>query len=128
MDYLLSEEQIMIRDLAREIAREKIKPVAAELDEQEEFPWEIMKLLAQSDLFGVYIDEQYGGTGGGVLELSITAEEFGFVKSLTIEDEKEHAPKEIEFSFWRIPTVTARPTNRPFSIRGEILIRPSAFV
>lgn len=75
MDYLLSEQQIMIRDLAGEIASEKIKPLASELDEKEEFPWEIMKILAQSDLFGVYIDEQYGGTGGGVLELSIATEE-----------------------------------------------------
>ena len=75
MDYLLSEQQIMVRDLAREIAREKVEPITAELDEKEEFPWEIMKILAQSDLFGVYIDEQYGGTGGGVLELSIATEE-----------------------------------------------------
>lgn len=75
MDYLLSEEQIMIRDLAREVAREKIRPIAAELDEKEEFPWKIMEVLAQSDLFGVYIDQQYGGTGGGVLELAIATEE-----------------------------------------------------
>jgi len=48
MDYFLSEEQIMIRDLARQIAEEKIIPIRAELDEKEEFPWEIMKVLAQS--------------------------------------------------------------------------------
>lgn len=75
MDYLLSEQQVMIRDLAREIAVEKIKPIAAELDEKEEFPWEIMKALAQADLFGIYVDEQYGGTGGGVLELALATEE-----------------------------------------------------
>lgn len=76
MDYNLTEEQIMIRDLARQIAVEKIAPVAAKYDESEEFPWEIMKLIAESDLFGIYIDEKYGGTGGGVLELSIATEEF----------------------------------------------------
>ena len=65
----------MIRDLARQIAREKIKPKAAEYDEKEEFPWEIMKLLAESDLFGIYIDQNYGGTGGGVLDLAIATEE-----------------------------------------------------
>jgi len=75
LNYLLSEEQIMIRDLARKIAQEKIKPVAAEYDEKEEFPWEIMKILAQSDLFGVYIPQEYGGLGGGVLELAIVTEE-----------------------------------------------------
>ena len=75
MDYQLNEEQIMIRDLARQIAQEKLKPKAAEYDEKEEFPWEIMKVLADSDLFGVYIEEKYGGTGGGILELAITTEE-----------------------------------------------------
>jgi butyryl-CoA dehydrogenase len=75
MDYRLNEQQIMIRDLARQIAQEKIKPKAAEYDEQEEFPWEIMKVLAESDLFGVYIEEKYGGTGGGVLELALATEE-----------------------------------------------------
>jgi butyryl-CoA dehydrogenase len=65
----------MVRDIARQIAREKVTPVAALYDEKEEFPWEIMKILAQSDLFGVYIGEEYGGTGGGVLDLSIATEE-----------------------------------------------------
>lgn len=75
MDYLLTEEQIMIRDLAKKIAEEKIIPVRAELDETGEFPWDVMKTLAESDLFGVYIEEKYGGTGGGVTELCISTEE-----------------------------------------------------
>jgi len=75
MDYLLNEQQIMIRDLARRIAKEKIAPVAAEYDEKEEFPWPIVKILSDSDLFGVYIEEKYGGIGGGVLELAICTEE-----------------------------------------------------
>ncbi len=75
MDYFLTEEQIMVRDLCRQIAEEKIRPQAAELDEKEEFPWGLIKVLAQSDLFRVFIDEKYGGTGGGVLELSIATEE-----------------------------------------------------
>ncbi len=61
MDYLLTEEQIMIRDLARQIAEEKIVPVRAELDEHNKFPVEIMKAMAQADLFGIYIPEDYGG-------------------------------------------------------------------
>jgi len=75
MDYFLSEEQIMIRDLARQIAEEKIVPVREELDEKEEFPWEIMKVMAQSDLFGLFIPEEYGGLGKGCLELCIAVEE-----------------------------------------------------
>jgi len=75
LNYFLTEEQIMIRDLARKIAEEKIKPVAGKYDETEEFPWEIMRILAQSDLFGVFIPQEYGGLGGGVLELAIVTEE-----------------------------------------------------
>ena len=75
MDYLFTEEQIMIRDLARRIAEEKIVPVRAELDETGEFPWEVIKTLAESDLCGVYIDQKYGGFGGGVTELCIVTEE-----------------------------------------------------
>jgi butyryl-CoA dehydrogenase len=75
MDYFLTEEQQMIRDLARQIAEEKVVPVRAELDEKEEFPWEIMKVLAQSDLFGLFIPEEYGGLGKGCLELCLAVEE-----------------------------------------------------
>jgi butyryl-CoA dehydrogenase len=55
MDYFLTEDQLMIRDLARQIAEEKIVPVRAELDETGEFPWEIMKILAQSDMFALFV-------------------------------------------------------------------------
>ncbi len=75
MDYLLTEEQIMIRDLARQIAEEKIVPVRAELDEHNKFPTDIMKFIAQSDLFGIYIPEEYGGLGKKSLELCIAVEE-----------------------------------------------------
>ncbi|HUO78070.1 MAG TPA: acyl-CoA dehydrogenase family protein [Thermodesulfovibrionales bacterium] len=75
MDYFLTEEQIMIRDLARQIAEEKVVPVREELDEKEEFPWEIMKVMAQADLFGLFIPEEYGGLGKGCLELCIAVEE-----------------------------------------------------
>jgi alkylation response protein AidB-like acyl-CoA dehydrogenase len=75
MDYFLTEEQQMIRDLAMQIAEEKIIPVRAELDETGEFPWEVIKALAQSDMFGLFIPEQYGGLGKGCLELCIAVEE-----------------------------------------------------
>jgi len=75
MDYLLTEQQVMIRDLARKIAEEKIRPVAAHYDETEEFAWPIMKVLADSDLFGVYLPEQYGGLGGGILDMCLVTEE-----------------------------------------------------
>ncbi len=75
MDYFLTEEQKMLKELARKIAEEKIMPVRAELDEKEEFPWEIMKVCAEAGLFGVAIPEEYGGVGGGVLENCLVVEE-----------------------------------------------------
>jgi butyryl-CoA dehydrogenase len=75
MDYLLTEDQQMIRDLCRQIADEQIKPVAAELDESAEFPWDIVRVLADADIFGVFVPEQYGGMGGGVMEMAIVTEQ-----------------------------------------------------
>jgi butyryl-CoA dehydrogenase len=75
MDYFLNEQQIMIRDLARQIAVEKVLPVRAELDEREEFPWEIMKDLAAADLFAIFVPEAYGGLGAGILDMCLAVEE-----------------------------------------------------
>jgi len=79
MDYLLTEDQIMVRDLARQLAREKIKPVAGKYDAEGTFPWDIVKVMADSDLFGIYIEEKYGGTGGGTMELVLATEELSRV-------------------------------------------------
>ena len=75
MDYLLSDEQKMVQELARKIAREKIAPVAAKYDKTEEFPWDVLKILAQSDLFAIFVPQEFGGTGGGVLDLCLVTEE-----------------------------------------------------
>ena len=76
MDYLLTDEQKMIQELARKIAEEKIRPVAAKYDKTEEFPWEVLKVIGESDLFGLFIPEEYGGMGVGVINLCIATEEF----------------------------------------------------
>ena len=75
MDYFLNEEQQMIRDTAAQIAKEKIEPVALEYDEKGIFPWDIVKILGDSDLFRVFIPEEYDGLGGGAFEMSIVVEE-----------------------------------------------------
>jgi len=81
MDYGLTETQVMIRDLARQIAQEKIKPIREHYDEANEFPHEIVKVFADADLCGVYIGEEYGGLGGGITELSVCVEELSKVCS-----------------------------------------------
>ena len=77
--YGFTEDQLMIRDLARQIAREQIEPVRAKYDISGEFPWDIVKILADAGLFGVYIPEEYGGTGGGILEMAFVTEELSRV-------------------------------------------------
>ncbi len=79
MNYFLTEEQEMLRDLCAQIAKEKILPLRAELDETGEFPWEVVKVMAASDIYGVYIPEEYGGLGGGVMEMCIASEELSRV-------------------------------------------------
>lgn len=75
MNYFLTEEQQMIKELAAKIADEKIAPVAIQYDEEGKFPHDIIKILADSDLCGVYIPEEYGGLGGGIFEMALVVEQ-----------------------------------------------------
>jgi alkylation response protein AidB-like acyl-CoA dehydrogenase len=75
VNYFLTDDQKMIKDLAAQIARERIAPIAAELDETGEFPHEIVKVLAQSDLFRVFIPTEYEGLGGGMFDMCLVVEE-----------------------------------------------------
>ncbi len=79
VDYQLTEEQKMLRELVRQIAEEKIAPISKEYDEKEELPIEIMKILAQSDLFSLCIPSQYGGMDTGLMDLCIATEEISRV-------------------------------------------------
>ncbi len=81
MQYFLSEEQKTIKDLARQLAEERILPVRAQLDEKEEFPWEIIHEMGTSDLFRVFVPEAYEGLGGGCFELCLVVEELSRICS-----------------------------------------------
>jgi len=81
LEYFLSEQQKTIKGLARRVAEERILPVRAELDETEEFPWGVIKDLADSDMFRVFIPEEYEGLGGGCFELCLVIEELSRVCS-----------------------------------------------
>jgi butyryl-CoA dehydrogenase len=63
LDYFLTDEHKMIRDMARTIADEVVRPVAAEYDRNGVFPWPVVEKMAEAGLFGVYIGEEYGGIG-----------------------------------------------------------------
>ena len=75
MEYFLTEQQKLIKIIARKIAEERITPVRAELDEKEEFPWAIIKDMGDADLFRIFIPEQYDGLGEGMLSQCIVIEE-----------------------------------------------------
>jgi alkylation response protein AidB-like acyl-CoA dehydrogenase len=78
IDYLLTEEQRMIKDLCHQIAEEKIKPVAAKYDESGDFAWDVVKVLADADIFSVPYPVEYGGMGGGVFEMALVTEELSW--------------------------------------------------
>jgi alkylation response protein AidB-like acyl-CoA dehydrogenase len=71
----LTDEQREIRDLVRALARERIAPRAAEIDETHEFPWDVVELYRDNDLFGLFFDPEYGGLGTGTLLALIAVEE-----------------------------------------------------
>jgi acyl-CoA dehydrogenase len=73
--YSIPQEHQDFRDLVRQIANERVAPRAAEIDQTDEYPWDIRKLLAEQDILGLPFDEEYGGTGTGTLMLQIAVEE-----------------------------------------------------
>jgi len=73
--YALTEEQIEFRDTIRQIVRERVAPRAAEIDAKAEYPWDLRRLFAEQDLFGLPFEEEHGGTGTGTLMLNVAIEE-----------------------------------------------------
>jgi alkylation response protein AidB-like acyl-CoA dehydrogenase len=75
----LTDEQREIRELVRAIARERIAPRAAEIDASGEFPWDVVEVFRDNDLFGIMFDEAYGGIGESSLLTFVTIEELSKV-------------------------------------------------
>ncbi len=75
MKYFLTDEQKMIVDICKQIVDERIIPVRAELDEKEMFPKDIIEEIGRSDLFRLFIPEEYEGMGAGIFEVCLATEE-----------------------------------------------------
>jgi len=75
----LSDEQREIRDLVRTLARERIAPRGAEIDKTAEFPWDVVELFREHELFGILFDEEYGGHGASALMAFVAIEEISKV-------------------------------------------------
>jgi alkylation response protein AidB-like acyl-CoA dehydrogenase len=71
----LNDEQREIRDLVRTLAHERIAPRAAEIDESHEFPWDVVELYRENDIFALFFSERHGGLGTGTLLGLIAIEE-----------------------------------------------------
>ena len=79
----LRDDERQVRDLARAIARERIAPLAAQVDESEAYPAEQLRLLGQQGLMGLYVPEAYGGAGLGALAFCLAVEEIAWACAST---------------------------------------------
>jgi alkylation response protein AidB-like acyl-CoA dehydrogenase len=76
---VLSDEQREIRELVRTLARERIAPRAAEIDASHEFPWDVVELFRDHEIFGLFFGEEVGGAGTGTLLSLVAIEEIAKV-------------------------------------------------
>jgi alkylation response protein AidB-like acyl-CoA dehydrogenase len=81
VDFDLSSEQELIRDTVRTFARERVEPVAAELDRSGRFPYELVDELAGLGLMGIPVPEEYGGAGGDTVSYALAIEELARIDS-----------------------------------------------
>jgi alkylation response protein AidB-like acyl-CoA dehydrogenase len=79
MDFGLPDEHRMIRDEVRRFCKEEIEPIAQEIEDEHRFPAEVFDALADLDVMGVPVSEEYGGLGGGQLMYALVCEELGRV-------------------------------------------------
>src|SRR5437660_4221114 len=77
--YAIPQEHLDFCATISQIAREKIAPRSAEIDERAEYPWDVRKLLAEQDVLALPFPTEYGGTGTGTLMLNMAIEEIAKV-------------------------------------------------
>ena len=83
MDFHLTKEQLLVRKMYREVAENEVKPLAAEIDEEERFPMETVEKMAKLGMMGIYFPKEYGGAGGDVLSYAMCVEELAKVCGTT---------------------------------------------
>ena len=75
MDFRLTKEQEMMQKLCREFAVNEIEPIAAEIDEEERYPFETVEKLRKYGMMGIQYPKELGGSGGDTICYSIAIEE-----------------------------------------------------
>ncbi len=71
----LTEEEKMLQDMVRRLAKEKVAPGAEERDRASEYPWDMLELMKENGLMGIDFPEAYGGMDAGMLAHCIAVEE-----------------------------------------------------
>ncbi len=66
MDFVIDREHELLRKMYREFAENEVKPIAAEIDEEERFPEETIKKMAKLGMMGLYFPQEYGGAGADI--------------------------------------------------------------
>ncbi|NOU60056.1 acyl-CoA dehydrogenase [Marinifilum caeruleilacunae] len=83
MDFSLTKEQVLFQQMIKDFAEREVKPLAAEVDEQERFPIETVEKMAKIGIMGIPIPKQYGGAGGNNVMYSMAVEELSAVCATT---------------------------------------------
>src|SRR6059058_4605726 len=81
VDFDLTPEQELLRETVRSFARDRVAPVAAELDREGRFPYELVSELAELGLMGIPVPEEYGGAGGDTVSYALAVEELTRIDS-----------------------------------------------
>ncbi len=83
MDFQLSADQKLVQEMVREFAQKELKPMAATIDQTQQFPWESLKKMAKLGLLGMIVPEEYGGGGMDFISLAVAIEEISRVCAST---------------------------------------------
>ncbi|MDO5062883.1 MAG: acyl-CoA dehydrogenase [Peptostreptococcaceae bacterium] len=83
MNFSFSKEQLLLKEMLREFAQNEVKPLAAEIDEEERFPEETVAKMVKVGMMGIPFPKQYGGTGANYLEYAMAVEELSKVCATT---------------------------------------------
>jgi len=97
IEMMLSEEELILKNTVREFAEKEIAPRAAHYDETSEFPWDNIHGLGELGLFGLGIDEEYGGSGGTTRQVAIVIEEIGRACAATCTTYAAHLSLAVQF-------------------------------
>ncbi|MGQ9852668.1 MAG: acyl-CoA dehydrogenase family protein, partial [Candidatus Oleimicrobiaceae bacterium] len=83
MDFALSADQRLVQEMVREFAQKELKPMAATIDQTQQFPWDNLTKMAKLGLLGMIVPEEYGGGGMDFVSLAVAIEEISRVCAST---------------------------------------------